>query len=238
MLFSNDAFGQHITAGSIVDDAVDECRLFYEALKYYVNILTPLGSLIGKKLKEVMSMGLEIDLIAPSHGVIWKKNIGWILGSYQKWSDDANTEKVMIIYDTMYGQSAEIAKAIAEGVEKEGVDYRVYNVSTYDTGDLMTEMFLSKGVVIGGPTINNSILRKTAGLLEEMRSMRFRNKLGASFGTYGWSGESCKIIKEGLIRAGLEVELDPVSVFLKMSPRDREACINYGREFARLVKGE
>jgi anaerobic nitric oxide reductase flavorubredoxin len=237
VLFSNDAFGQHFTAGSIFDDAVDECKLFYEALKYYVNILTPLGKLINKKLKEIMDMELEIDLIAPSHGVIWKKNIGRILSSYQKWSEDANTEKVMIIYDTMYGQSAKIAKAIAEGVEKEGVDYRIYNVSTYDTSDLITEMFLAKGVMIGGPTINNSILSKTAGLLEEMRSMKFRNKLGGSFGTYGWSGESCKIIKEGLIGAGLKVELDPISVFLKMSTEEKENCINYGRKFAKMVKG-
>ena len=238
VLFSNDAFGQHIASGKIFDDEVDECDLFYESLKYYVNILTPLSRLIKKRLEEIISMNIEIDLIAPSHGVMWRKNIDRIVSKYVKWANSVNNEKVVVIYDTMYGTSETMAKAIGKGLENENVEFGIYNASTHDMSDLLTEMFLSRGMIIGGPTINNSILSRLAGLLEELRSMKFTGKIGTSFGTYGWSGESCKIIKEGLIKSGIDIIIEPISVFLKASKEDIEICIKFGEDFARLMKQE
>ena len=236
VLFSNDAFGQHVTNGGIFDDEIDECRLFYEALKYYTNILTPFNKLISKKLDEIAGMNLELSLIAPSHGVIWKKNIGKILELYKKWSGYVNNENVLIVYDTMYGASLDAAKAIGTGLEQAGVPYRIYNAATYDRSDLITELAISKGIVMGCPTLNNGVLSGIAVFLEEIRSMKFKGKYGAAFGTYGWSGEACKIISEALKNAGLEVPLEPVSIFLSLSDEDRKKCVTMGKEFADYIK--
>jgi anaerobic nitric oxide reductase flavorubredoxin len=238
VLFSNDAFGQHISSGNIFDEDADECVLIYEALKYYVNILGPFGRLIKNKLTELALLKLDISYIAPSHGLIWNKHIAKIMGLYDDWSKGIDNGSVSVIYETMYGGSADIAKAIGRGLENKGMKYDIHNVSSSDTSDLITGIFLAKGVVVGGPTVNGSILSGLSGLLEKMRALKLQGKVGAAFGMYGWSGEAGKIIKESLIGSGLRTDLEPLSVLLKMSEDEKQKCIKYGEDFALLVRKE
>lgn len=207
ILFSNDAFGQHFATDKLYNDLVDQCDLFKEAIKYYANILTPFSQILKKKLKEVLSLNLTIDIIATSHGVIWRDNPLQIVEKYSQWANDYQENQITIIYDTMWNGTKKLAEKIAEGIEivDPDVEVKVFNLTKSDQNDLITEVFKSKKVVIGSPTINNTILHSIAGFIQLMKQMKFKGKKATSFGCYGWSGESTKILNEALANAGFEV---------------------------------
>jgi anaerobic nitric oxide reductase flavorubredoxin len=207
ILFSNDAFGQHFATDKLYNDLVDQCDLFKEAIKYYANILTPFSQILKKKLEEVLSLNLTIDIIATSHGVIWRDNPLQIVEKYSQWANDYQENQITIIYDTMWNGTKKLAEKIAEGIEivDPDVEVKVFNLTKSDQNDLITEVFKSKKVVIGSPTINNTILHSIAGFIQLIKQMKFKGKKATSFGCYGWSGESTKILNEALANAGFEV---------------------------------
>lgn len=204
ILFSNDAFGQHYATDKLFNDLVDQCDLFREAIKYYANILTPFNAILRKKLDEILSLNLPIDIIATSHGVIWRDNPMQIVNKYAEWAADYQENQITVIYDTMWNGTKLLAEKIAEGIRAADPDVvvKIYNLSISDINDVITEVFKSKSVVVGSPTINNGILHSVAGCLEMMRGLKFKRKKAAAFGCYGWSGESVKLINELLEKAG------------------------------------
>ena len=155
VLFSNDAFGQHYSGASIFEDEVDGCEVWREALKYFANILSPFTALIKKKIDEVLKMNLPVEVIAPSHGVIWRKEPLRIIEKYAQWADNYSEEIVTIVYDTMYDATKKMADAIASGLESKGVLCKLYNSSVSDMSEVMTELFKSKGIIVGSCTVNN-----------------------------------------------------------------------------------
>ena len=207
ILFSNDAFGQHYATDRLFNDLVDQCVLFKEAMKYYANILNPFSPILRKKLEEVISLGLAIDIIATSHGVIWRDNPMQIVEKYAQWANDYQENQITIVYDTMWNGTKKIAEKISEGIElaDPAVEVKVFNLAKSDQNDLITEVFKSKTVIIGSPTINNSILHSIAGFIHLMKELKFKNKKAAVFGCYGWSGESTKILNQLLGDAGLAI---------------------------------
>lgn len=236
VVFSNDAFGQHYAAISLYNDEVDECELYEEALKYYANILTPFSMLILKKIKEIEAMDLQIDMIAPSHGVIWRKDPVQIIRKYAQWAQEYNEGHAVIIYDTMYDATRTMAEAIASGIEKQGIRYKMFNAAVTDQSDIITEIFKAKGVLIGSCTVNNTVLRPTAGLLDVIKGLRFRGKLGAGFGSYGWSGESPKLIGDSLERSGFRTPIEPIRVKYRPSGEELAECAAFGEKFAKAMK--
>lgn len=233
---SNDAFGQHYAGISLFNDEVDSCELFEEALKYYANILTPFSALIKKKIEQIKALGLPIDMIAPSHGVIWRRDPMQIVDKYYEWSQDYSEGHAVIIFDTMYEATKTMAEAIGGGLTKQGVKCKLFNVSATDQSDLITEIFKAKGVIIGSCTVNNTVLRVTAGLLEEIKGHKFRGKLGAGFGSYGWSGESPKIISTALENSGFRIAGGPLGVKYRASESDLLQCAAFGESFAQEMK--
>lgn len=207
ILFSNDAFGQHLATEQLFNDQVDQCDLFNESIKYYANILTPFSSLLSKKLDEVTALNLPIEVIATSHGVIWRDNPMQIIERYAQWSNNYQENQIVIIYDTMWNGTKLLAEKIAEGIRliDPNVIVKVYNLSKSDENDLITEVFKSKTVVIGSPTIANSILHSVAGFIHLMKELKFKGKKAAAFGCYGWSGESVKVMNEMMESAGFEI---------------------------------
>ena len=232
VVLSNDAFGQHYSPLSLFNDEVDTCELYQEAIKYYANILTPFSPLIKKKVEQIKAMNLPIDMIAPSHGVIWRTNPLQIVEKYYEWSMDYNEGNAVIIYDTMYDATKNMADAIAAGLMQKGVKYKMYNVAVSDQSDLLTEIFKAKGVIIGSCTVNNTVLRATAGLLDEIKGHKFKGKLGAGFGSYGWSGESPKIIGHALEEAGMKVQQQPLAFKYRPTEEEFEECKAFGEKFA------
>ena len=232
---SNDAFGQHYAGLSLFNDEVDSCELFEEAIKYYANILTPFSALIKRKIEEIKKLGLPIEMIAPSHGIIWRKDPMQIIDKYYEWSQEYNEGFVAIIYDTMYNATRSMAEAIAEGLQAKGVRYKLFNVALTDPSDLITDLFKAKGVIIGSCTVNNAVLRETAGILEEIKAHKFKGKLGAGFGSYGWSGEAPKNISAALEAAGFKIPLAPLSFKYRITQDEHQQCVAFGESFAQAM---
>ncbi len=235
-VLSNDAFGQHYAGLSLFNDEVDSCELYEEAFKYYANILTPFSSLIKKKIEQIRALNLDIDMIAPSHGVIWRKAPLQIIDKYYQWSQDYNEGYAVIIYDTMYDATKTMAESIATGLRKQGIAYKLFNVGVADPSDLLTEIFKAKGVIVGSCTVNSTVLRPTAGLLEEIKAHRYKGKLGAGFGSYGWSGESPKVISSWMEKSGLKIPLEPLKVKYRPDEEELDKCVEFGEAFGAAMK--
>ncbi|HHU31319.1 MAG TPA: anaerobic nitric oxide reductase flavorubredoxin [Clostridia bacterium] len=238
ILFSNDAFGQHYATEFLFNDLVDQNELYVEAIKYYANILTPFSKLVDKKIKDVLALNLPVAMICPSHGVIWRENPLQIVTQYQQWAGNYQENQVTILYDTMWDGTRKSAEAIVEGIKAADpeVSLKLYNTARADKNDIITEVFRSKGILVGSPTVNRGILSSLAGILEEIKGLGFKNKKAAAFGTYGWSGESVKIISSNLAEAGFEVVNDGLKVLWNPDQDSRESCVGFGREFAKLFK--
>ncbi len=239
ILFSNDAFGQHYASEYLFNDLVDQAELAAECVKYYANILTPFSSLVRKKIEEFVSLKLPLDMIATSHGVIWRKNPLDIVNTYMKWADSYQENQITLIYDTMWDGTRAMAEEIAKGIRAEDpeTNVKLYNTARTDKNDIITEVFKSKAILAGSPTVNKGILSSLAGIIEEMRGLGFKNKKAAAFGSYGWSGESPKVIGELLSRAGFALVNDGIKVSWNPDEEARKICFAYGKDFAARVKG-
>ncbi|KAB2946976.1 MAG: flavoprotein A [Candidatus Methanoperedens nitroreducens] len=236
LLLSNDAFGQHYATSAMYDDEVDQCELFQEAIKYYANILTPFSSLVKKKIEEFKAMNVPVDMIAPSHGVIWRKDALDIVGKYYEWADAYQEDFVVIAYDTMWNGTKSMAEAIASGLKESRVPYKLFNIAKSDMNDIITQIFRSKGVIVGSPTINRRVLSAVSALIETMKGLRFKNKAGAAFGGYGWSGESVSVIEDGLKSAGIEVAVPGIKFRYNPTSDELEECKQFGKQFAKNLK--
>jgi len=231
ILFSNDAFGQHYATESLYNEKVDRAELYAEALKYYANILTPFSVMVARKIQEVLSLNLPLNMICPSHGVIWKDNPTQIVEQYQKWASGYQENQVTLIYDTMWNATRKMAEAIAAGIRlgDRDVTIKLMNASKDDKNDIITEVFRSKTVLIGSPTVNNRILHSVAGILEMIRSLKFKGKSAAAFGSYGWSGESVGIISKQLEESGFSLLNSGQKAQWVPDADALEKCIEFGK---------
>lgn len=233
VVLSNDAFGQHYASKSLFNDEVDECEMNQEAIKYFANILTPFRPLIKKKIEQIRSLNLDIEMIAPSHGVIWRTNPMQIIDKYYDWATDGyNEDFVLVGYDTMYNTTKEMAESIALGLQNKGVKYKIFNSSVTDMSDLITEVFKAKGIILGSCTVNNACLSSIASLLHEVKTRKIKNKPAAGFGSYGWSGESPKIITKEFEEMGMKVVQDHMSVKYRATGEELKLCVEFGEKFA------
>ena len=207
ILFSMDAFGQHYAVEELFNDKANQCVLMKEAMKYYANIVAPFAPILRKKLEEITALNLPIEMIAPSHGAIWRENPMQIVEKYAEWAQDYQEDQVTIAFDTMWEGTTKIAYSIAEEIHRQSPDtvVKVFNISKSDKNEVMTEVFKSKALAVGSPTVANSILSPVAGWLEFLKQLKFKKKKAAAFGCYGWSGESVKVLQESLKGAGFSV---------------------------------
>lgn len=234
ILFSNDAFGQHYASEYMYNDLVDQAELFTECMKYYANILTPFSPLVTKKIQEVLSFDLPVDMVCPSHGVIWRKDPTQIVKKYLEWANAYQENQITIVYDTMWDGTRRMAESIAKGITSAdaSVNVKLCNASKSDKNDIITEVFRSKGIVMGSPTINNGILSSIAALMDQIKGLKFKNKKAAVFGTYGWSGECAKILKEHLESAGFKVMDEGIRAMWNPDEQSISACVEYGKKIA------
>lgn len=236
-LFSTDAFGQHYATEQLFNDLVDQSELFQECIKYYANILTPFSTMVDKKIKEFVSLNLPLDLICTSHGVVWRDNPLQIVTKYLEWAANYQENQITIIYDTMWDGTRKMAEAIAKGIAEADRDVvvKIFNASRADKNDIITEVFKSKAILVGSPTVNKGILSAIAAILEEIRGLGFKNKKAAAFGTYGWSGESVKMISERLKEGGITLVNDGLKGLWNPDEQGLDACIAFGGEFTRNI---
>lgn len=238
ILFSNDVFGQHYASEELFNDNVPAEIVYAEALKYYTNIITPYSPMVTRKIKELLDMHVPVSMICPSHGILWRDNPMQIVETYQKWAADYQENQITLIYDTMWNSSRRMAECIAEGIREEDPDVviKLYNSSKEDKNDIATEVFKSRAILVGSPTINYGFAYSTGGIMELIRGLKFKKKKAAAFGSYGWSGEAVKEITEMLKGAGFAIVNDGIRCQWVPDEAHLEECRAYGREFAKACR--
>ncbi len=237
ILFSNDAFGQHYCSEMLFNDLVDQYELNAEAIKYYANILTPFSKLVTKKIDEILKFNLPVDLICPSHGIIWRDDPLQIVKKYTEWAGSYKENQITVIYDTMYNGTRSVAENIVKGINDadKSITVKLYNASKNDKNDMLTDVFRSKAIMVGSPTVNNGILSSIAGLLEMAKGLKFMNKKAAAFGCYGWHDVSTKIIEDTLKESGFEIISEPLRFPWAPDNEALNQSIEYGRQFVTLL---
>jgi len=236
LLISQDAFGQHWATSERFDDEVDSSELMYQSGRYYANILLPYSTLIQKLLSDVKQLGLEVDIIAPDHGLIWRSEPAKIIESYDQWSRQVSRNKALVVYDTMWRSTEMMAKSVADGLQREGVSVKLMDLEGSHRSDIMTELLDAKAVVFGSSTLNNGMLPRMADLLAYMKGLRPSGKIGAAFGSYGWGGEAVKLINGILEEMKFEIADPGVRVNYVPTLDDLEKCVELGSKIGRLVK--
>ena len=233
ILFSNDAFGQHYASELMFNDLVDQAELFAECIKYYANILTPFSTFVTKKIEEVLSFNLPLNMIATSHGIIWRDNPAQIVEKYMEWANAYQENQITIVYDTMWNATRRMAEKIAEGIKSvdKDVAVKLYNAANTDKNDIITEIFKSKAILFGSSTVNKTIMHATSGILEMVKGLGFKNKKAAAFGSYGWSGESVGILEEKIKAAKLDVVQDGLKILWVPDDEGMETCKDFGKSF-------
>ncbi|MEI8183540.1 MAG: FprA family A-type flavoprotein [Desulfomonile sp.] len=236
ILLSNDGFGQHYASFHRFDDDDGHFEaIIEEAAKYFANILMPLAPLIPPLLKKVEKMRIPIEIIAPSHGIIWRSHTNHIINSYVEWSTGVTQDRVLIIYDTMWGSTETMAKAISEGLGKAGVEHKLLRLRTTHYSDVVREILTSKIIVIGSPTINEGIFPSVAQLLSYLKGLHPLKKKGVAFGSYGWGGEAIEAINSEMRVSGIEVIEPGLGVIYVPMNQDIEACLQLGARIATYI---
>ncbi|MBN1244347.1 FprA family A-type flavoprotein [Candidatus Bathyarchaeota archaeon] len=236
ILMPNDAFGQHLASSERFDDEVDGHVLMEEAATYYANILMPLAPLITRKIQEVVQMGIPIEVIAPSHGVIWRSDPSKIIKAYSDWSANVSKNKVVIVFDTMWGSTDKMARAVAEGVASQGADVKLLKLRAANRTEAMTEILDAKAVVVGSPTLNNGMFPTIGSFLTYATGLKPKGKLWGFFGSYGWGGGAVKSMTEMAQKAGFEIHEQSIEVKYIPEREDLKKCFEFGQQIAAKIK--
>ena len=236
LLMPNDAFGQHLASSERFDDQVDPCALMEEAESYYANILWPLNSIISRKIQEIQKLNLPIKMIAPSHGVIWRKDPNKIIEAYVSWSSGQTKNKVVIVYETMWGATDKMAKQIAQGIANQGVEVKLYNIAESDRTEVITQMLSAKGFLFGSSTHDNDMLPNIAAFLEIVKGLKPKNRVVSFFGSYGWAGGAVSEMQEMLKNSGADFTISGISFKYNPDKVELESCVEFGSKFAEGLK--
>lgn len=234
ILFSSDGFGQHYAGHERFDDQIGD-DIMLHAKKYYANILLLYSPLILKLLDTVAELGLEIDMICPDHGIIWRKDPGRIIHAYAKWAKQEQEKKAVVIYDTMWHSTEAMANEIAAGIADEGITVRPMHIRTSHRSEIMTEVLDAAAVVVGSPTLNNQLFPTVSDFLIYMKGLKPINKIGAAFGSYGWSGEAVKLITKEL--EGMKFDVIDPGVRIQYVPDKKglETCFELGQKIGKAI---
>jgi len=229
LLISSDAFGQNYATAERFADQVDQAELFKEAARYYANIVLPFSSVTLKILDAVKSMKLDIDMIAPDHGLIWRGGlVSRILSDYRQYAIQKPANKAVVFFDTMWRSTEQMAHAVAEGLFQAGTPVAVMSLKSNHHSDVMEEVFHSGAVLAGSATHNNGVLPSVAAMIAYMKGLKPQNKVAAAFGSYGWSGEALKDVSDALAAMHCQV-IEGVRARNKPTHDQLKACVELGR---------
>ncbi len=238
LLIVNDAFGQNIASSERYADEVERGFLHRRMTEYYGNIVLPYSQIVEKTLAAIPELGWDIDMIAPDHGLIFrgKEMVDFALKTYADFAAQKPSNRAIVVFDTMWHSTEKMACAVADGLMDEGVSVRIMNLKSFHHSEVMTEIAQAGAVCVGSPTHNNGILPLVADMLTYMKGLKPQNKVGAAFGSFGWSGECVKIISQWLTDIGVEV-VDP-AVKVKHVPDKAvlDQCVELGRAVGRALK--
>jgi len=239
VLFTQDAFGQHIASSGRFDDEYvaeySDAELEDAVTDYYANILMPFGLMIKTKIAEIEKLGWDIEIVAPDHGIIWRKDPGKVFRMYLDMANGKANLSVAVVYDTMWQSTEKMIVPITEGIRDAGVGVKIIKLRATPMSVAIKEFWKARGALIGSPTLNNITYPSVAEFLTHLRGLRPKNRLVGSFGSYGWGGGAVKEIYEDFKRMGLEAVEPGLQILYRPSRQDEEACFRFGKEFAQKV---
>lgn len=238
LLFPNDAFGQHYATSERFDDETDQCALMDEAAKYYANILWPFSGMMSRKIDEIQKMGIPIKMIAPSHGIIWRRDPAKIITSYISWANNETKPKAVVIYETMWGSTAMMARKIVEGLVDGGIEVKLFDIALSDRSEVNNQLLDAKAYVLGSSTHDNDMLSTIAGFLEFLKGLKPKNRIGAAFGSCGWAGGSIPSLEQAMKEVGIEQVLPSISVKYVPDQNELRKCREMGAELAKKITGK
>lgn len=234
LLLPNDAFGQHVASAQRFDDELGWDIVYEESAKYYANIVYPYGDQVKKALGAIA--GLPVDMIAPSHGVIWRSYLDKILQAYQRWANYETERKALIVYDTMWGSTKKMALALKDGLEEAGIPVTFRSLQTSHMSEIMVDVLFSKAVLIGSPTLNNGMLPTVSAFLTYLKGLRPKKHIGFAFGSYGWGGQGAKEIKAAIEALGWDIPLELANIQYNPDPEELTAVKEYGGKLGEIIK--
>ncbi len=234
LLLPNDAFGQHIATAERFDNEVGWDILHEEAAKYYANIVLPYGEQVQKALEALA--GLDIAMIAPSHGMIWRTYLPQLLAAYQRWAANETDARAVIVYDTMWGSTEKLAYSLLEGLEDRGVSVTLRNLRTIHISDIMTDLLTAKAVLVGSPTLNMGMLPTVGAFITYLKGLKPKRRIGFAFGSYGWAGQSVKEIEAVMRGLGWDIPLEGVSVQYIPDDAELQKMRAIGHQLGELIK--
>jgi flavorubredoxin len=234
MLLSNDAFGQHLASAKRFDDELGWNIAYEEAAKYYANIILPYGEQVKKALSVVS--GLNIEMIAPSHGIIWRTHLPKILEFYQKWANNETEKRALIVYDTMWNSTKKIAYSLQEGLEREGIPVTIRALRTNHISDILTDVLFSQAILVGSPTLNNGILPTVGAFLTYLKGLRPKKRTGFAFGSYGWGGQAVSEIETVMKNLGWEMALPSMNIQYLPDREELDKVKKMGQKMGKFIK--
>ncbi len=235
ILFTNDAFGMHLATGERFADEIDPWILDYEGAKYYANIILHLSPIVKRLLDSLPGLNLDIKMLAPDHGPVWRKNISWIIDKYASWAEQKPTKKAVIVFDTMWGSTATMAAAVADGLTEAGAYTKLLPLDGVHRSDVITEILDAGALIVGSPTINNQIYPTVADVMNYLKGLKPQNLKGAAFGSFGWSGEAVKQLNTILNEMNIDIVSDGIRIKYVPTDEDLENCRNLGLKIGKSI---
>lgn len=235
--FTNDAFGQHIASYDIFDDAHGVAKCIDKAKDYYANIVMPYGTQVSNKLKQIQNMNLDIDMIAPAHGIIWRTYIPELFEAYEGFATFKAVDKAVIVYESVWKHTQMMAEAIAEGMGRNGICVKIFKCSMTSPAIIQKEILDAKAILVGSGNYNNAMAGSIAGFLEKLITCKVKGKKGLGFGSYGWANLITKEINTRLEKAGIMPLSDQViSQNYTPTETDLDALMELGKQLAEEIK--
>ncbi|MDZ4166523.1 MAG: FprA family A-type flavoprotein [Coriobacteriia bacterium] len=236
-LMPNDAFGQHVASEERFADEFGIDGALSELGIYYANILLPLGTAVGKAVAKVVEAGWKLDIVAPSHGLIWRgDDIGRVIDAYARWGAGEKRDKALVVFSTMWGSTETIARSVAEGIATAGVEVEVYDLALSPLAHVTAELLEAKALVLGSPTLHHGMLYRVAGYLQYLSGLKPTDRIAATFGSYGWSKGADKEMRSRLEEIGFELPFEDFLVKFRPTADDLSAAETWGRQIAEAVK--
>jgi len=231
VLFSQDGFGMHLASCERFADEIDPSVLEFEGGRYFANILLPFAPLVRKVLDRLPTLGIAPKVVAPDHGPVWRRDLGTLLAWYGRWCAQEKRRKAIVVYDTMWHSTALMGHAVADGIQAGGASVKLMSLKANHRSDVVHELLDAGALLVGSPTLNNNMYPSLADFLTYLRGLKPRNLIGASFGSYGWSGEAVGQVKEVL--EGMQVQIAHDGLRHRFVPD--EACLGECVELGKAV---
>lgn len=238
ILFSMDAFGQHLSTSVRFDDEWPLEEIMTEAKWYYANIVNPYGRQVLKTLEAAAS--LDLRMLATSHGLIWRKHIPEIISAYKDWANGKFAKKVVIIYDTMWESTLKMAEAIAQGAisVSDTLDVQTLHIRKVPISRIALEMLDAPAVAFGSATLNTQVMPMVGAMMSYLKGLKFREKTCFAFGSSGWGVGGPELIQKWFE----EVKWNPIAPPLRSknqpTPEILDACFKAGVELGKCAKSE